>query len=165
MGSRGRARAGRQAGEVGATEIAELQELWLPHKLSKSAGMGCLQPPKISLQRCVKNIPPRFQDSIRKCSASHPQIALRRNILASLNLAGMFLHYSVESRMRQFFGSILKLRSDLQKTQHGGKISFTKSSSISFENPSQVYEETTEGEAERILRKSGSRGTLALSCF
>ena len=44
-----------------------------------------------------KNIPTKFRESLSKCSAAHPKIALWHNISASYspNLAGMFLHYSV----------------------------------------------------------------------
>ena len=45
-----------------------------------------------------KNIPPKFRDSLSKCSAARPKIALWRNISDnhSPNLAGMFLHFSVD---------------------------------------------------------------------
>ena len=44
-----------------------------------------------------KNIPAKFRESLSKCSAAHPKIALSHNISVrhSRNLAGMFLHYSV----------------------------------------------------------------------
>ena len=53
----------------------------------------------ISNTKLCKNIPAKFCESLSKCSAAHPKIALWSNISAchSQNPSGMFLQYSVFS--------------------------------------------------------------------
>ena len=81
-----------------------------------------------------KNFPAKFRESHTKCSAAHPRSAQWRNISASHspNLAGLFLHYSVQGWAKEWALGCVNPASRLPLAAGG---EFTQPRARSFAQP------------------------------